>query len=431
MMELELDELREHPLNRVFSTEGGAWAEFVRSVEVHGVVQPLVVRPYEGDWEILAGHRRAAAAEECGLKTVPCTVRDLSDKEAVEFLLLENLQREDLDVVAEAELVQAMLNHGTDAKEVARRISRSVEWVLLRQGVLLLGDEVRAALKMPRGEQGHLSVGAAAALLAVPAEAREEAVQMVLHPDWQDEPLNARDAEATVKTRVLEPLKRKVAWEAGAAALKKAWRKRLALILTKEEGKDLAVVMGRWDEEQGGFDRAAEEMLPAEMVTDAGKGKYWAGLAVRHGLAVRVLPGGEAGVAVVDGRLLAQAEEARSESGMETWLVTGRKKGRDLQVVKAEADLNKEPDPEFSDEEGAGPVATPGNADGLKITQGMEHGAWVDMGLVKKVAMWAISTDADPNTAPEWVPGWAKELAYEGRWSTIDAVMNWVKSLKR
>ena len=176
----------------------------------------------------------------------------------------------------------------------------------------------------------------------------------------------------------------------------------------------------------------ATKPLPPEDVTEDGKGKKWVDLAVRHGLAVRVLAGGEGGDPVVDGRLLRQAEEARAESGMEVWL-KGKKaavSGQASDVKTAEALLNGEGDPNYDETEPTGEVATPAGQDGMKIEQTMQHHAMIDMGLVKKVAMWACSNDADPNTAPEWVPQWAKELAYEGRWSTIDAVVNWVKGLK-
>jgi hypothetical protein len=326
----------------------------------------------------------------------------------------------------------AMMATGRTAEDVARRISRSVEWVTLRQGVLALGDEVKTALKVKKGEHGYLSVGAAAVLLAVPAEERPRAVQLVLHPDWQDEPLGARDADAAVRKLVMEPMRQRMAWEKGAAALKKAWRERLCMLLPDAACGDLAVVMGKWDESRGGWDVDATKPLPPEDVTEDGKGKKWVDLAVRHGLAVRVLAGGEGGDPVVDGRLLRQAEEARAESGMEVWL-KGKKaavSGQASDVKTAEALLNGEGDPNYDETEPTGEVATPAGQDGIKIEQTMQHHAMIDMGLVKKVAMWACSNDADPNTAPEWVPQWAKELAYEGRWSTIDAVVNWVKGLK-
>ena len=430
VVELAVNGLLAHPLNRVFEREGGEWAEFVRSVKTHGVLQPLVVREKGDGHEILAGHRRAAAAVECGQKVVPCMVREMEDGEALEFLLLENLQRTDLDPVEEAELVAAMVATGRTAEDVARRISRSVEWVTLRQGVLGLGDEVRSALKVKRGEHGHLSVGAAAALIGVPAEERPRAVQLVLHPDWQDEPLGARDAAATVNKLVMAPLRARMAWEQGAEPLKKAWRTRLQGLLPEAMAKDLAVMLGSWDEPRGGWDVEATEELAAEEVTDEGAGKKWVELAVRHGLAVRVLPGGVGGLPVVDGRLLRQAEEARAENGLPTWLKCKGTKQVDPKVASAVADLDGEGDPDYDEDEAPGPVATPGNEDGVKIEQTFKHSAMIDMGAVKKLAMWAVSSDADPNTAPEFVPGWAKDLAYEGNWNRIDQVCNWVVGLK-
>jgi ParB/RepB/Spo0J family partition protein len=422
-----------HPLNRDFPREGEVWESFLASVKEHGVLQPLVVRlmPDGGGWQALAGHRRLAAAGMAGLKKVPCVIRDCDERGAVEFLLLENLQRADLDPIEEGRLVSAMLEAGASVEDVATRISRSVEWVTARQGVLDLGDEVRAALRVRRGECGHLSMGAAAALLMVPAEERARAEQLVLHPDWQDEPLGARDAEATVRKLVLEPLRRRLAWEQGGAALKKAWAGKLAKALPKETAKELAVMLGRWDEVQGGWDKLALEEIFTEEVTAAGKGRTWAELATRHGLAVRILPGGEGGVAVVDSRLLRQAEEARAEMGLETWLRTGKAaKPKDKAVARAEAALSGDGELDYSEEEPPEPVATPGAAEGTKITQTMEHAGMIDLGTVKRVAMWAVATDSDPQQAPEWVPMWAKEMAMEGDWEFIDRVCNWVMGLR-
>ena len=134
---------------------------------------------------------------------------------------------------------------------------------------------------------------------------------------------------------------------------------------------------------------------------------------------------------VVDARLLRQAEEARGESGMETWLVCKGTPQKDKAVAGAVAALDGEADPEYDDTEPTSPVATEGEADGMKIQQGMSHHAFIDMGVVKKVAMWAVSTDADPSKAPEFVPKWARDLAFEGYWDRIDAMCNWVMGLSK
>jgi hypothetical protein len=65
------------------------------------------------------------------------------------------------------------------------------------------------------------------------------------------------------------------------------------------------------------------------------------------------------------------------------------------------------------------------------IEQTMEHAAMIDMGAVKRLALWAVSATADPNDAPEWVPRWAREMAYAGEWERIDAVVAWVRGLKK
>lgn len=421
--EIGLGDLEAHPLNRQFPREGGDWAELVRSIAEHGIIQPLVVRRLAtGKAQILAGHRRAEAAVECGLETAPCLVRELDDRQAMEFLLVENLHRSDLDPVEEAVLVSAMLAQGRTAEELSRKISRSVEWVALRQGVLDLGTEVREALRVPRGERGHLTIGAAAVLLAVPVEERPRAEQLVLHPDWQDEPLGARDAEAAVRKLVLDPMRGKAAWEKQGTERKRAWRELLSGLLPNGEEKELAIVLAAYDDTKGGWDVDATGKLPAEEVTHDGTGRTWVELAVRHGLAVRVIRGEDTALAVVDSRLLRHAEEARAESGLETWLKAKK--------TPIKARLDPDTDPNYDPEEPAEPVATPGDADGVKISQIFEHYAMMNIGEVKRVAMWAMSTDADPATAPDFVPKVIREMAFAGEWDRIDAVCNWFLSLK-
>jgi ParB family transcriptional regulator, chromosome partitioning protein len=86
-----------------------AMRKLTESVRQHGILQPLLVRPHGGGFELIAGERRYRAAKEVGLATVPVAVREMSDGEAREFALLENLQREDLNPVEETEGILLLL----------------------------------------------------------------------------------------------------------------------------------------------------------------------------------------------------------------------------------------------------------------------------------------------------------------------------------
>ena len=119
--------------------------------------------------------------------------------------------------------------------------------------------------------------------------------------------------------------------------------------------------------------------------------------------------------------LLREAESAAAEHGGSPWLVTGKKKVVEERVERAKSIAAGEGDPLHHEQDEVAEF----------IEQKMEHSAMIDFGVVKKLAMWAVSNDADPATAPAWVPQWALEDAFAGNWSRIDAVVNWIKQLKK
>lgn len=330
-----LVQLRGHPLNRGFEQVGPKWEAFVASIGEHGVMMPLVVRPLGDGYQILAGHRRYTASVavagplwEVSCNTVPCVVRELTESEAVEFLCIENLERENPDPVEEAQLVCAMLGlpeYQGDAEHLADRLKRSVEWVVTRQGLLQLGDEVISALRKPSDDPGHIGVRVAEELLKVPVAERERAVQLVLHPDWGVGALRPREAAAEIRERILEPMRKRAEWEKAAPKLVKAWRKELKGILTKDEFSQLILQAAGWKEIEEGMvaRRCATDLFYAY---DAGGERTWAALAVRNGMPLWIVPGGDDEVlksdVVVDEKLLRMAEQAREENGVECWLRT-------------------------------------------------------------------------------------------------------------
>ena len=107
-------------------TEVGDLTELVSSVREKGVLEPIIVRPREGRFQIIAGERRYRAALEVGLDEVPCMVRDASDEEALELALIENLQRMDLSAFEEAEGLRSLAEkYGYTHSDLAKHIGKS------------------------------------------------------------------------------------------------------------------------------------------------------------------------------------------------------------------------------------------------------------------------------------------------------------------
>ena len=107
-------------------TEVGDLTELVASVREKGVLEPIIIRPHEGRFQIIAGERRYRAALEVELDEVPCIVRDASDEEALELALIENLQRKDLDAFEEAEGFRSLAEKfGYTHSDLAKRIGKS------------------------------------------------------------------------------------------------------------------------------------------------------------------------------------------------------------------------------------------------------------------------------------------------------------------
>lgn len=431
LIEITLDRLEDHPGNREFRVTGERWEAFQGSIRDRGVLQPLLVRPHPPEgYQVVAGHRRKRAALGAGLKAVPCLVKELTDREALEMLVVENLEREDLDPVEEARGVRALIEGcGMAPGEVAARLCRSLEWVRTRQLVLDLPEEAIAAMRLPKDDDRHLHVGTVQLMLELPGEERETAVQMVLHPDFQIRTLSPRQAAEAIREVIVKPRKAKEQWEAMREGLAKTWRQRLRGNALRGTREDVQVQVPPWDECQAARPgRAAEEGVPlAETTTEAPSPLLWQHLATRHGLAIRILPddGTDKSRAVVDELLLRQAEQALAEHGKEKpWLITRAKDRvtKEAAVDRALGALEGEPDPDCDLGEEVQTV----------IEQGVESRGWIDLGKVRRLREWASGEiDRERMVAlggpiPDWVPSWAQECLFR---ETV-AVCDWVLSLK-
>ena len=148
------------------------------SITVHGVIQPLTVREMpSGYYQIIAGERRWRAARMAGLSDIPVVVIEADDRKAMELALIENLQRQDLNVVEEALGYQALIQeYGLTQEEAAERVGKSRPAVANTLRLLTLSDEVLEKLK-----QGALTAGHARAILSLKSEKKQqEAAQKII-----------------------------------------------------------------------------------------------------------------------------------------------------------------------------------------------------------------------------------------------------------
>ncbi|MBR3738451.1 MAG: ParB/RepB/Spo0J family partition protein [Eubacterium sp.] len=142
--------------------------ELADSIIQHGVLQPLLVRPLpSGGYQLVAGERRWRASRIAGIKEVPVIVKELSDTEAMELAIIENLQREDLNPIEEAEGLQALIDKcGFNQEEVATSVGKSRPAITNSLRLLKLPQEVRDMTR-----NGEISAGHARALLAFDGDA--------------------------------------------------------------------------------------------------------------------------------------------------------------------------------------------------------------------------------------------------------------------
>jgi len=162
LRELPVELIKANPRQPRTQFDPEALSGLATSIEVSGVVQPLLVRPlHDGTYELIAGERRWRAAQEAGLARVPAVVRDSAEAERLQTALIENMVREDLNPVDEARACAALVEDlGLSKEELARRVGRSRPAVSNLIRLLDLPDEALELL-----ESGELSEGHGRALL--------------------------------------------------------------------------------------------------------------------------------------------------------------------------------------------------------------------------------------------------------------------------
>ena len=157
--EIDIDELRVNPYQPRKVFDENALNELALSIKEHGVFQPIIVKKSIKGYDIVAGERRFRASKLAGLKTIPAIIRDFNDEEMMEIALLENLQRENLTAIEEAEaykLIQEKLSLTQD--ELAIKVGKSRSHVTNTLGLLRLPKQVQKMVNENKLSMAHARV---------------------------------------------------------------------------------------------------------------------------------------------------------------------------------------------------------------------------------------------------------------------------------
>lgn len=165
--------------------------ELAASIREHGLIQPVILRKAERGYEIVAGERRWRACRIIGIKEIPCIVKELSDEENMLLAIIENMQREDLNPIEEAEGLKQMIDtYGLTQEEVSRSVGKSRPYIANSLRLLKLPENIAQYLS-----EGKLSAGHAKALAGV----EDEKMQLWLAEEIIKKELSVRQLEKMIR----------------------------------------------------------------------------------------------------------------------------------------------------------------------------------------------------------------------------------------
>lgn len=165
--------------------------QLAESIKAHGIIQPLVVRKRNGNFEIVAGERRWRAARIAGLSKVPVVVKEFSDKELMEVALVENLQREDLNPIEEAYGYETLMKgYELTQEEISKAVGKSRSAIANTLRLLTLDEKVKKLI-----EKGELSAGHARAIVVI----QDKELQLEIANKIIKNDLSVRETENLLK----------------------------------------------------------------------------------------------------------------------------------------------------------------------------------------------------------------------------------------
>jgi ParB family chromosome partitioning protein len=233
LLELPVDQIDVNPRQPRKAFDQAALDELTRSIKATGVIQPIVVRPLaSGGWQIVAGERRWRAARLAGLERIPAVIREVSDAESLELALVENLLREDLNPMEEAEAYQQVLTEfGWTQEQLAQRIGKDRSTIANALRLLRLPSEIQADLRA-----GRLTMGHARALLSL----ADAADQLKLRDEILAQSWSVRATEQNVEKRRAAPSparRRSAEMVAMEDAIQRALLARARIVGTERRGR--------------------------------------------------------------------------------------------------------------------------------------------------------------------------------------------------
>jgi ParB family transcriptional regulator, chromosome partitioning protein len=220
IVELPIGSITPNPQQPRKDFDDAALRDLSASLRQSGVLQPVVVRRFGDGYQLVVGERRWRAAKLAGITRIPAVIREASDAESLELALVENLLREDLNPMEEAEAYQRLLaEFGWTQEELAQRVARDRSSVANCLRLLKLPELIQADLRA-----GRLTMGHARALLSVdsPAEQLRLREQILAH-SW-----SVRTTEEGVQAKRARPARRQLRRSAELAAVEDALRVALA-----------------------------------------------------------------------------------------------------------------------------------------------------------------------------------------------------------
>ena len=191
VIEIEVDKISPNPFQPRRHFDEQALNELADSIRINGVLQPIIVKKVSNGYLLVAGERRCRATKIAGFSTVPAIIRDYNNQYLAELALLENIQREDLTIVEEAEAYQnAIQSLNLTHLELAQKIGKSRSYVSNALGILTLPTEVLNEIN-----QGNISMGHARSLSKLKDVSRIKKIAIMII----EEHLTVRDIENMVK----------------------------------------------------------------------------------------------------------------------------------------------------------------------------------------------------------------------------------------
>ncbi len=156
IIEINLSELKRNPYQPRKKFDESKLEELALSIKEHGVFQPIIVKKSIKGYYIIAGERRAKASKMAGKSTIPAIIRDFTDSEMMEIALLENIQREDLSAIEEAEAYKNIIDAlGLTQEELAKKIGKSRSYITNMLGLLRLPKETQTKVLNKEISMGH------------------------------------------------------------------------------------------------------------------------------------------------------------------------------------------------------------------------------------------------------------------------------------